>query len=111
MKRVTLLAMASLAGCATTPLPRSSKASPAVFALVYSVPVAVFGGTTQLVITELLHVTGSSISIAWYLFAISLIGLAAAASPRTIHTHERHSESHTAKNSPERPHCPNVERQ
>ena len=77
MKRVTLLAMASLAGCATTPLPRSSKASPAVFALVYSVPVAVFGGTTQLVITELLHVTGRSMSIAWYLFAISLIGLGA----------------------------------
>jgi MHS family citrate/tricarballylate:H+ symporter-like MFS transporter len=56
-------------------IPRRLRAR--VFALVYSVPVAVFGGTTQLVITELLHVTGSSMSIAWYLFAISLIGCGA----------------------------------
>jgi MHS family citrate/tricarballylate:H+ symporter-like MFS transporter len=53
-------------------IPRRLRAR--VFALVYSVPVAVFGGTTQLVITWILHVTGSSMSIAWYLFAISLIG-------------------------------------
>ena len=63
-------------------IPRRLRAR--VFALVYSVPVAVFGGTTQLVITWLLHVTGSSMSIAWYLFAISLIGcLALWAMPET----------------------------
>ena len=63
-------------------IPRRLRAR--VFALVYSVPVAVFGGTTQLVITWLLHVTGSSMSIAWYLFAISLIGcLAMWAMPET----------------------------
>lgn len=56
-------------------IPRRLRAR--VFALVYSVPVAVFGGTTQLVITWLLHVTGSSMSIAWYLFGISLIGCVA----------------------------------
>ena len=56
-------------------IPRRLRAR--VFALVYSVPVAVFGGTTQLVITWLLHVTGSSMAIAWYLFAISLIGCGA----------------------------------
>nr|QQZ51422.1 hypothetical protein JKL49_10595 [Phenylobacterium glaciei] len=48
-----------------------------VFALVYSIPVAVFGGTTQFFITWLLHVTGSPMSIAWYLTGVSLIGLAA----------------------------------
>ncbi|MEO5810434.1 MAG: MFS transporter [Sphingomicrobium sp.] len=47
------------------------------FALVYSIPVAVFGGTTQLVVTWLLHATGSAMSIAWYLVAVSLIGLGA----------------------------------
>jgi len=63
-------------------IPRRLRAR--VFALVYSVPVAVFGGTTQLVITWLLHVTGSSMSIAWYLFGISLIGcLAMWAMPET----------------------------
>ena len=47
------------------------------FALVYSIPVALFGGTTQMVVTWLLHATGSAMSIAWYLVAVSLIGLAA----------------------------------
>lgn len=47
------------------------------FALVYSVPVALFGGTTQLVITWLLHVTGNPMAIAWYLTAVTLVGLVA----------------------------------
>jgi len=47
------------------------------FALVYSIPVAVFGGTTQLVVTWLLHVTGEPMALAWYLTAISAIGLVA----------------------------------
>ncbi|MGE3692760.1 MAG: MFS transporter [Novosphingobium sp.] len=47
------------------------------FALVYSVPVALFGGTTQMVVTWLLKVTGNPMSIAWYLTAVTLIGLVA----------------------------------
>ena len=47
------------------------------FALVYSIPVAVFGGTTQLVVTWLLQVTRNPMSIAWYLTGISVIGLGA----------------------------------
>jgi MHS family citrate/tricarballylate:H+ symporter-like MFS transporter len=50
-----------------------------VFALVYSLPVAIFGGTTQLVITWMLHVTGNPMSVAWYLTAVSLIGVFAVA--------------------------------
>ena len=46
-----------------------------VFALVYSVPVAVLGGTTQLVVTWLLHVTGSNMSIAYYLTAVTGLGV------------------------------------
>ncbi|MBO0749733.1 MAG: MFS transporter, partial [Porphyrobacter sp.] len=45
------------------------------FALVYAIPVAAFGGTTQLVVTWLLHVTGAPMAIAWYLTAISVLGL------------------------------------
>ncbi|MEO5597553.1 MAG: MFS transporter, partial [Novosphingobium sp.] len=56
-------------------LPRSVRAR--VFALVYSLPVALFGGTTQMVVTWLLHVTGDPMSIAWYLTGVTFIGLLA----------------------------------
>jgi MFS family permease len=48
------------------------------FALIYSLPVTFLGGTTQLIITWLLKVTGEPMAIAWYLAAIATIGLAAA---------------------------------
>lgn len=49
-----------------------------VFALVYAVPVAVFGGTTQLQVTWLLEVTGEPVALGWYLTGTALIGLVAA---------------------------------
>ena len=61
-------------------LPKAVRAR--VFALVYSIPVALFGGTTQLVVTWLLEVTGEPMSIAWYLTAVSLVGLFAMAAMR-----------------------------
>ncbi|WP_305098163.1 MFS transporter [Croceibacterium aestuarii] len=48
-----------------------------VFALVYAVPVTFLGGSTQLVVTWILEVTGNPMSIAWYLTGVSLIGLVA----------------------------------
>lgn len=56
-------------------LPRAVRAR--AFALVYSIPVTVFGGTTQPVVTWLLHVTGKPIALAWYLTAVSAVGLVA----------------------------------
>jgi len=47
------------------------------FATVYAVAIATFGGTTQLVITWLIHVTGSNMAPAWYLFGASVLGLIA----------------------------------
>ena len=47
------------------------------FALVYALPVAILGGSTQLVVTWILEVTGNPMSIAWYLTGVSLIGFAA----------------------------------
>ncbi len=47
------------------------------FALVYALPVAILGGSTQLVVTWILEVTGEPMSIAWYLTGVSLIGFAA----------------------------------
>lgn len=56
-------------------LPRAVRAR--AFALVYSIPVAVFGGTTQVFVTWLLAYTGKPISLAWYLMAVSVVGLVA----------------------------------
>lgn len=44
------------------------------FASAYSLAVAAFGGTTQLVVTWLIHVTGSALAPAWYLVGATAIG-------------------------------------
>ncbi len=44
------------------------------FGTIYAVAIAVFGGTTQLVVTWLIHVTGSSIAPAWYLIGATAVG-------------------------------------
>src|SRR5437868_8828187 len=56
-------------------LPRAVRAR--VFALMYSIPVAIFGGTTQPFVAWLLHITGKPIALAWYLMVVSAIGLIA----------------------------------
>ena len=47
------------------------------FSLIYALPVTIFGGTTQLLLTWLLKVTGTPMSIAWYLAGVQVIGLIA----------------------------------
>ncbi len=44
------------------------------FALVYAVGVAVAGGTTQLVVTWLIHMTGDPLAPAWYLVSATALG-------------------------------------
>lgn len=44
------------------------------FGTIYSVAMAAFGGTTQLVATWLIHVTGSAMALAWYLIGATTIG-------------------------------------
>lgn len=44
------------------------------FGTVYAVSVAVFGGTTQLVVTWIIHLTASAVAPAWYLIGFTLIG-------------------------------------
>ena len=48
-----------------------------MFATVYAVAIASFGGTAQLVVTWLLHVTGDPLAPAWYLLLAAIIGLVA----------------------------------
>lgn len=44
------------------------------FGLIYASMVAVFGGTTQLVVTWLLHITGNPMVLAWYHLATAAMG-------------------------------------
>jgi MHS family citrate/tricarballylate:H+ symporter-like MFS transporter len=44
------------------------------FGIVYSVSIAAFGGTTQLVVTWLIHVTGSAMAPAWYMLGAGALG-------------------------------------
>ena len=44
------------------------------FGTVYSVSIAAFGGTTQLVVTWLIHATGSAMAPAWYLVGATAVG-------------------------------------
>jgi MFS transporter, MHS family, citrate/tricarballylate:H+ symporter len=49
------------------------------FATLYAVAIATFGGTAQLVVTWLIHVTGNALAPAWYLLFAATIGLVAMA--------------------------------
>ena len=44
------------------------------FAVVYAVSISALGGTTQLVVTWLIHATGSPLAPAWYLLAATAVG-------------------------------------
>lgn len=48
-----------------------------VFATIYAVAIAAFGGTAQLVVTWLLHVSGDPLAPSWYLLLAATVGLIA----------------------------------
>jgi MFS family permease len=48
------------------------------FAVLYASAIAVFGGTTQLVVTWMIQVTGNAMSPGWYLMGANVVGLLAA---------------------------------
>jgi MFS family permease len=45
------------------------------FGTVYATAIAVFGGTTQLVLTWLIHVTGDPMAPGWYWFGSAVVSL------------------------------------
>jgi MFS transporter, MHS family, citrate/tricarballylate:H+ symporter len=49
------------------------------FATIYAVAIATFGGTAQLVVTWLIHVTGNALAPSWYMLLATAVGLAAMA--------------------------------
>jgi len=57
-----------------------------VFATIYAVAIALFGGTAQLIITWLIHVSGDPLAPAWYLLVAGVFGLIALSRlPETAH--------------------------
>jgi len=53
-------------------LPKQIRGS--TFATIYAVSIAAFGGTCQLIVTWLIHVTGDPLAPAWYLLFATVIG-------------------------------------
>lgn len=78
---LVMLAVVGLSGqgaffaAASESLPKRMRGG--TIATVYALAVAIFGGTTQLLITWLIHVTGSPMAPVWYLLVASAIGLGA----------------------------------
>jgi MFS transporter, MHS family, citrate/tricarballylate:H+ symporter len=56
-------------------LPKSIRGR--AFATIYAVAIASFGGTAQLVVTWLIHATGSVLAPAWYMLFATAVGLVA----------------------------------
>lgn len=56
-------------------LPQSIRGG--AFATIYAVAIASFGGTAQLVVAWLIHVSGNALAPAWYLLFAGLVGLLA----------------------------------
>jgi MFS family permease len=75
----TLTAMSGAAGLVAIPelIPTAIRST--TLSLVYAIAATVFGGTTQLVATWLMAITGDPISPAWYIVATSAISLVAMA--------------------------------
>jgi MHS family citrate/tricarballylate:H+ symporter-like MFS transporter len=78
----------------TEALPRDIRGG--VFATVYAVAIATFGGTAQLVVTWLLHVSGNPLAPSWYLLLAAVVGLIAMIlMPETAPLRLGRTQSHT----------------
>jgi MHS family citrate/tricarballylate:H+ symporter-like MFS transporter len=61
-------------------LPKNIRAG--AFATIYAVAIAGFGGTAQLIVTWLIHMTGNALAPAWYILFATAVGLVAMAMMR-----------------------------
>jgi hypothetical protein len=50
-----------------------------VFGTIYAFSIAIFGGTAQLIVTWLTHITGNPLAPAWYLIASGACGVVSTA--------------------------------
>lgn len=59
----------------TEALPKSIRGR--ALATIYAVAIALFGGTAQLIVTWVIHVTGNALGPAWYMLFATMVGLVA----------------------------------
>jgi MFS family permease len=74
------IATASVLVSVAESVPKRSRS--AMIATLYAISATVFGGSTQLVVTWLIHATGSSMAPAWYMTGAAAVGLLAMFSAR-----------------------------
>lgn len=74
------IATASVLVSVAESVPQRSRS--AMIATLYAISATVFGGSTQLVVTWLIHATGSSLAPAWYMTGAAAVGLLAMFSAR-----------------------------
>ena len=65
-------------------------------ATIYAVAIATFGGTAQLIVTWLIHVTGNALAPAWYMLFAGTVGLIAMALMRETYPAKRSVEMEDA---------------
>jgi MFS transporter, MHS family, citrate/tricarballylate:H+ symporter len=84
MSLIGSIAASAVYATLTEGLPQAIRGG--VFATIYAVAIAVFGGTAQLIITWLIHVSGDPLAPAWYLLGAGIIGFGALIMlPETAH--------------------------
>jgi MFS family permease len=69
------IATASVLVSVAESVPKRSRS--AMIATLYAISATVFGGSTQLVVTWLIHTTGNSLAPAWYMTGAAAVGLLA----------------------------------
>jgi MHS family citrate/tricarballylate:H+ symporter-like MFS transporter len=74
---VGTISFGPFAAALTESLPRRIRGSG--YGTIYSSSIALFGGTAQLIVTWLIHVTGNPLSLTWYLIASGVCGVVATA--------------------------------
>ncbi len=74
-----LNALSSAAGFAALAEALPKELRSGALAVIYAVAISVFGGTTQLIETWLIHASGSVLAPAWYLMGATLVGAMALA--------------------------------
>ena len=69
---VSALSFGAFYTAVTESLPKRIRGG--AFAMMYATSISLFGGTTQLVITWLIHITGNPMAPAWYLVGATAVG-------------------------------------
>lgn len=72
---IQTMSSATIIVAITESLPKRVRSG--AFALIYALAIAVFGGSTQFLVTLIIHATGNPLAPAWYMLAGVAVGLSA----------------------------------